>query len=51
MLRLVLTDLELELMDIRFVFVLEDSDQCSDEIDVVGFIAMSIPGFTPDYTG
>jgi len=32
------------------VFVLKDFDWCSDEIDVVGFIVVDIPGFTPDYT-
>jgi len=32
------------------VFVSEDFDQCSDEIDVVRFVVVSIPYFTPDYT-
>ena len=27
-----------EFIDVRFVFFSEDFDQCSDEIDVVGFI-------------
>jgi len=38
-----------ELIDIRFVFFSEDFDKCSDEIEVVGLIFMSIPSFTPDY--
>jgi len=32
------------------VFVLEDFDRCSDEIDVVGSVVVSIPYFTHDYT-
>jgi len=38
------------LIDIRLVFVSEVFDQCSDEIDVVGFIVVGITSFTPDYT-
>ena len=39
-----------KLIDMKFVFFSEDFDQCSDEIDVVGFIVVSILDFTPDYT-
>jgi len=39
-----------ELIDMRFVFFSEDFDQCSDKINVVGLIFVSIPDFTPDYT-
>jgi len=35
---------------VDLVFVSEDFDQYSDEIDVFGFIVMSIPGSTPNYT-
>ena len=31
----------------RLVFVSEDFDQCSDEIDVFGFILVSISSFIP----
>ena len=50
MLELVLTYLELELIDMRFVLFSEDFDQCSDQIDLVRFIVVSISDFTPDYT-
>jgi len=43
-------NLELELIDMRLVFVSEDFDRCSDEIHVVGVIVVGIPDFTPDYT-
>jgi len=39
-----------ELIVVRFVFFFKDFDYCSDEIDVVGFIIVSIPNFSPDYT-
>jgi len=32
------------------VFVSDDFDRCFDEIDVVGFLVVDIPYFTPDYT-
>jgi len=34
----------------KLVFVPEDFDRCSDEIDVVEFIVVGISNFTPDYT-
>jgi len=34
----------------RLVFVSEDFDRCSDDIDVVEFIFVSSSCFTPDYT-
>ena len=42
--------IELELIDMSLVIVSEDFDQCSDEIDVVGFIVVDILSLTPDYT-
>jgi len=32
------------LIDMSLVFISEDFDRCSDEIDVVRFIVMGIPG-------
>ena len=46
----VVEDYTAELIDMRFVFFSEDFDQCSDEINVVGLIFVSIPSFTPNYT-
>jgi len=34
----------------ELVFVSEDFDWCSDEIDIVGSVVVGIPYFTPDYT-
>ena len=34
----------------RLVFISEDFDRCSDEIDVVGSVVVGIPYFIPDYT-
>ena len=42
--------LKLELTDMSLVFVLEDFDWCSDEIDVIEFIIVSIHNSTLDYT-
>ena len=46
----VVEDYTAELIDMRFLFFSEDFDQCSDEINVVGLIFVSIPSFTPNYT-
>ena len=42
--------LELELIDMRLVFISEDFDQYSDEINVFEFIIVGYPSFTSDYT-
>ena len=34
---------------VDLVFILEDFDRNSDEIDVLGIIVMCIPDFTPDF--
>ena len=38
-----------ELIDMRFVFFSEDFEQCSDVIDVVGLIFLSLLSFILDY--